>query len=142
MKLNVKLAEGAIRPVQASEGAACFDLYSLSVDANPELPYVEYDTGVRVSFDPDYVLLLFPRSSISETGFVLANSCGVIDSDYRGTIKFRFYDVLAPDENPPYPLGRRIGQFILIKKEKIELNICEELDYSVRGTGGFGSSGA
>lgn len=136
--LNVRLLTPESKPPQkSSSGAACFDLYATSETVLKGAPYIEYSTGIAVSFDPEYVALIFPRSSISNTGAVLANSTGVIDSDYRGEIKLRFYIPYTP----PYKVGDRIGQLMLIRKEEVEINVTDELDWTVRGTGGFGSSG-
>jgi len=65
----------------------------------------------------------------------LANSVGVVDSDYRGEISLRFYG------RPNYGLGDRIGQLIIVPYPKVELIEVKELSTTERGDGGFGSTG-
>lgn len=88
--------------------------------------------------------LIFPRSSIAKTDLALTNSVGVIDSGYRGEIKFKF--ALNTDDSKldfaTYKVGDRIGQLVIMPYPQIELVEAEELSDSERGTGGFGSSGA
>ncbi len=136
MILNVKkLYPGAQLPTQASPGSACFDLYANNWSCTDG--YDSYGTGIAVSFEHDFVGLIFPRSSISNTGASLANSVGVLDADYRGEIKLRMYRGNAM----PYVNGDRVGQILFVRKEEIEINETNELDWTVRGTGGFGSTG-
>jgi dUTP pyrophosphatase len=100
-----------------------------------------------VEIPPGYVGLLFPRSSITKKNFVLGNSVGVIDSDYRGEITFVFK--LIPEDSAAnlfkfskaYKQGERIGQLLLVECPKLEVIEVEELDDTERGSGGFGSSG-
>ena len=71
---------------------------------------------------------------------MLKNSVGVIDSSYRGEIKFRF---LLTDINrqSTYNIGDKIGQMIIIPYPQIEFDEVDELSDSERGTGGYGSTG-
>ena len=139
--VSIKLTHpDAIMPSYAKPGDAGMDLTAVSVryDVNEEL-YV-YDTGVSMAIPDGYVGLVFPRSSISKTGLSLANSVGVIDSAFRGSIllKFRSKNLVSPS----YKIGERIGQIMIIPRPFVTYQSVQELPSSERGTGGFGSTGA
>jgi dUTP pyrophosphatase len=89
MKLKIKkLDETAVVPSYAKEGDAGFDLTAVSVITAND--YIEYGTGLAVEIPVGHVGLIFPRSSVTSKDLMLKNSVGVIDSGYRGEIKFRF----------------------------------------------------
>lgn len=120
-------------PFKATVGAAGFDLTAVTIEYC--YSYTEYDTGIAVAIPEGYVGLVFPRSSISKKyQMSLANSVGVIDSDYRGTIKLRFRE---PADG--YEVGDRIGQLVIVPIPQVTF---EEgyLDETNRGHGGFGST--
>lgn len=83
---------------------------------------------------------LYPRSSISKTPLRLANSVGIIDAGYRGNL-MAVVDNLS---NESYTIlkGQRLFQICGRFLEPIHLNIVEELSDSIRGEGGFGSTGS
>lgn len=140
LELKVKrLVEHAMLPTQATEHSAGLDLYAIDYYHDHEYGFHEYGTGIAVEIPEGHVGLIFPRSSISKTGYALANCVGVIDSDYRGEIKFRFREV---EENlPKYEAGDRVGQLIVMPYPQVSLVEAKELSSTDRGTGGFGSSG-
>ena len=80
-----------------------------------------------------------PRSSVWKTGMVLSNCVGTIDEPYRGEVAAIFYHILP--NMPKYEVGDRVIQICLNKTEKIEFEEVDELTNTVRGTGGFGSTG-
>ena len=149
-----KLREDAIDPIRANENDAGVDLTAVDVKKayrkkfipHPVIPYeedvlsyIEYDTGIAVAIPKNYVGLLFPRSSVSNYDLDLANSVGVIDSGYRGSIKFRYK---ITDINPvSYKVGDKVGQLVIVPIPTIVYEEVDELDETERGTGGFGSSG-
>ena len=135
MKINIKLSNGAKMPEKAHSTDAGFDLTSVSIAYVGN--YVEYDTGVHIAIPEGHMGLIFPRSSVSKYDLTLANSVGVIDSDYRGPIKLRFKS-LGPTH---YKVGDRVGQLVIMPIPAVELGQVEELDDTVRSEGGFGSSG-
>lgn len=141
MTLELKfklLATNSKSPRRATPGAACFDLYVSN--AKPlGGDVIEYDCALAVEIPEGYVGLLFPRSSISERGQVFCNSVGVIDSDYRGSIKIRTYK--TSDVYDYYKIGERCGQLMLMPTMNASLKQVDELSESKRGAGGFGSSG-
>ena len=137
-----KLNNDAIIPKIADSGSAGLDFVAITekfvLDAG--INYIEYGTGLALEIPEGHVGLIFPRSSISSnTTLVLANSVGVIDSSYRGEIKFRFKSIV-PVGAKKYKIGDKIGQLIIIPYPKIELIESENLSETSRGAGGFGSS--
>lgn len=134
--LYFTLSEGATAPKHMSAEAAGFDLSAVSrADTDT---YIEYDTGVSFAIPEGFVGLVMPRSSVSQRHLSLANSVGVIDSDYRGTVKLRYYG----DPANAYKPGDRVGQIIFVPVPKVALVHADKLDDTKRSTGGFGSTGA
>lgn len=82
---------------------------------------------------------LRPRSSIWKTGMVLSNAVGTIDELYRGEVSAIFYHVFT--EMPRYRVGDRIGQIKLGFTLPIEFEEVDELGRTLRGDGGYGSTG-
>lgn len=140
MEVGVKkLDKNAVIPQYAKEGDAGLDLTAVSrkfVDEG-KYGYIEYDTGLAFEIPEGYVGLLFPRSSVSETGLILANCVGVVDSKYRGSVKCRFKYI--PNSNL-YNVGERIAQIIILPYPYIKLVEKEQLSETDRGDGGFGST--
>lgn len=134
-----KLDSKAVTPAYAKAGDAAVDLTAISLSKvdKDEFGYLEYGTGLAIEIPKGYVGLLFPRSSISNSGLILTNSVGVIDSGYRGEIKFRFKHI--PDTSF-YKVGDRIGQLIIMPYPQIEFEEVQELSSTERGEGGFGST--
>lgn len=134
-----KLNDKAIIPTIANKGDAGMDLtaISISITDNGDYGYMEYSTGLAVEIPKGYCGLLFPRSSISNTGLILANSVGLIDSGYRGEIKLRFKYIAGTKY---YDVGDRVGQLVIMKLHNIQIEEVNELASSERGEKGFGSS--
>lgn len=140
MKLKYKkLHEKAITPSYANDTDAGLDLYASSIDAKQYRKFV-YGTGIAIEIPEGHVGLLFPRSSVHKYSIRLSNCVGVIDSGYRGEIKFVF-DSMPELNMHRYKVGDRIGQLIVIPFPKLELNEVAKLSESDRGDKGFGSSG-
>lgn len=146
MQVKVKkLHADAVIPKYAKPGDAGLDLTAIS----QEYEYASgrrlqvYGTGLSFEIPEGYVGLIFPRSSISKTALSLTNCVGVIDSGYRGEVKFKFAldGGAAPSSSSTYKVGDRIGQLIIMPYPAIELIESETLSDSERGSGGFGSSG-
>lgn len=97
-----------------------------------------YDTGVVVVPPDGYYTRVVGRSSISKTGYTLANCEGIIDNAYRGTIKVALhkYDVMKPEIELPF----KIAQLIIEKRNDLPIEVIKEKPQSVRGEGGFGST--
>lgn len=97
-----------------------------------------YDTGIVVIPPDGYYTRVVGRSSISKTGYTLANCEGIIDNAYRGTIKVALhkYDVMKPEIELPF----KIAQLIIEKRNDLPIEVIKEKPQSVRGEGGFGST--
>lgn len=100
-----------------------------------------YDTGVAIAIPPSFVGLVFNRSSQGKKGITIPNSVGVIDSEYRGNVKV----LLRNDSNAHYTVNilDRIAQLVIVP---IVIPVLEQYEgdnwnNTVRGTGGFGSTG-
>lgn len=144
MKLNYKvLIEGTPKPAYQTDGAAGIDFCAMVVDGQEGAHVFDLEGGQRVhtglsfSIPKDYVGLIAPRSSLWRKGLALKNMLGVIDSDYRGEV------ILETQCNSAMqvPAGSRIAQMVIVYSPQFELCEVEELDETVRGVGGFGSTG-
>lgn len=135
-----KLNELAIIPSYAKNGDSGLDLTATSLEVidTGDYGYISYGTGLAIEIPTGYVGLIYPRSSISKTGHILANSVGVIDSGYRGEIQVRFKTI--PESNE-YKVGDKIAQLIIMPYPEIQFEEVEELSDTDRGKGGFGSTG-
>lgn len=134
MKLKIKkLTDNAIIPHYAKEGDAGMDLSCVSV--HEEDLFTQYGIGIAIQIPQGYVGLVFPRSSISKTNHLMANSVGVIDSGYRGEILVRMRG------KAEYLIGDRVAQLVITPVITAEIEAVNELEESSRGSGGFGSTG-
>ena len=150
MQVRVKkLHPDAVIPSYAKAGDAGMDMVAIDSTISEDGLYVEYGTGIAVEVPEGYVGLIFPRSSVSKTTMILSNHVGVIDSGYRGEIKFRFKDLNMQQDfdgswycdETVYEVGNKIGQLVILPYPQIELVEATELSDTDRGEGGFGSSG-
>lgn len=132
-----KLNESAVIPSYAKLGDAGLDLTAVSKNtvSDSDYGYIEYGTGLAVKIPTGYAGLIFPRSSISNTGMILANAVGLIDSGYRGEILLRFKYIAGTRY---YNIGEKIGQLVIVKIPHITLKEVKELDNTERGDKGFG----
>ena len=97
-------------------------------------------TGFSVAFSKDYEIQIRPRSGLAaKNNITVLNTPGTIDSDYRGEIKVIIYN--HGDKDFSVNNGDRIAQMILTPVIKIELEESNDLPETVRGEGGFGSTG-
>ena len=153
MQIKIKkLHKDAVIPSYAKHGDAGMDLTAISKHYD-DCGNVCFDTGLSFEIPNGFVGFLFARSSLSKTDLSLANHVGVIDSGYRGSVKFKFKPLgnvfedngaiinLHPASLTNYEVGDRIGQIIIMPVPKIELIEVDELSESERGDSGFGSTG-
>ena len=139
MKIKL-LTQNAKVPVYSTVGSAACDLFSsINCLVKPhDVTLVE--TGISIEIPIGYVGLVCPRSGLaSKSKITVVNSPGIVDSDYRGVIKVALIN--HSDVDYYVKEGDRIAQlmFTPIKLEMFE--IVDELADTVRGTGGFGSTG-
>lgn len=134
-----KLVPTAVEPKQGTPGSAGFDLTAVKKWEDPEhFDLVHYGTGLAVEIPEGYAGFIFPRSSCYKKAMSLTNCVGVIDSDYRGEIRAVFQRSLVI---PEYEAGERIMQMIILPIPEVEYVEVDELSETVRGTGGYGSTG-
>ena len=134
-----KLSTDAIIPSYAKEGDAGMDLTAITIDNDPNGFYTEYGTGLAMEIPEGHAGFIFPRSSASKTSQIQANCVGVIDSGYRGEIKVRLKEFGNPRKL--YQVGDRIAQIIILPVPNVIFEEVNELNTTVRGDGGFGSTG-
>lgn len=136
--LNVKIKKlnpNAIIPSYAKNGDAGLDVVAVSKRETDK--FIEYRTGLAFEIPKNHVMLIFPRSSLSNKDLILANSVGVIDSGYRGELFVRF----KKTGKDIYEVGDKIAQIIIIPYPTIKFKETEELSKTERGDGGFGHTG-
>lgn len=140
MIVNIKkLSDAAIIPSYAHDTDAGMDLTATGVEYK-DGNFI-YHTDLAFEVPEGYVMLLFPRSSNRKTEAYLTNSVGVVDSGYRGEVMITFKSRDREIIVPPYNVGDRIAQAIILPYPKITFNEVKELSASDRGTGGHGSTG-
>jgi len=136
MKIKIKrLHPEAKIPSYANPGDAGMDVFATSKEEKEK--FIEYGTGLSFELPSDHLILVFPRSSLSNKDLILANHVGVLDSGYRGELKLRF----KKTGKDIYEIGDKIGQIIVMPFPKIDFEETENLSDSSRGQGGFGSTG-
>jgi len=97
-------------------------------------------TGLSVAFPEEYEIQIRPRSGLAaKNNITVLNTPGTIDSDYRGELKIILFN--HGNENFQINNSDRIAQMILTPIIKMELQETDELPDTVRGEGGFGSTG-
>lgn len=141
MKIRIKLQEGAKAPFLSTKGSGGYDLCAY-LPTIPNLVWprktVSVDTGVFMEIPEGYVGLMIPRSSLQKKGLEMANTVGVIDSDYRGQIR-----ILLRETEGRCKLienGDKLVQLVIVPIPQIEFDIVDELSNTKRGSGGFGST--
>ena len=137
-----KLHENATVPTYGSAYAAGADLYACEeadvVIAPSETKLIH--TGLAMEIPEGLVGLIYARSGLaSKKGLAPANKVGVIDSDYRGEIMVALHN--HGTEARTIANGERIAQIVFAPYFSAEFTVVDELSDTVRGAGGFGSTG-
>lgn len=135
-----KLYADAKLPVKGSLHAACYDVYAYSVERDYQ-GLVTYGLGFATEIPEGYMAVVVPRSNLSKHKWMLGNSVGIIDSDYRGEwmVKLRSFEGVYA--SAPYQVGERVAQIYFQKVEDVQIEEVDELSSTERGAGGFGSTG-
>jgi dUTP pyrophosphatase len=132
--------EGLDLPGYASIGAAGMDIVSAEdVTIAPDARHA-VATGFAVAIPTGFEIQVRPRSGLAlKHGITVPNTPGTIDSDYRGELKV----ILINHGSAPFAIlrGDRIAQLVLAPVTQASWLEVSELDETVRGTGGFGSTG-
>lgn len=143
MKIKTKIVrEGAKLPFRATEGSAGADVFACIEDEVTIEPgkTKTIPLGIAVEIPMGYGGFIFSRSSLgTKYGITLPNCVGVIDSDYRGELCVPLINLGNTDfliKN-----GDRIAQLVILPVESAEYEAVDNLSETVRGEGGFGSTG-
>ena len=134
----VRRCELAVLPKKAGENEVGYDLTIIKKVKEIDPYTIMYDTGIIVKPPQNHYIEIIARSSIVKSGWILANSVGVIDPTYRDTLKvvLKRVDLSQPEVELP----SKICQLVLRKMESnIPVKEVYELDETER-TGGFGST--
>ncbi|PYI19213.1 deoxyuridine 5'-triphosphate nucleotidohydrolase [Aspergillus japonicus CBS 114.51] len=133
-----KLTPSGRAPTRGSAFAAGYDLYSAKDTVIPSKGKALVDTGIAIAVPEGTYGRIAPRSGLASKHFI-DTGAGVIDADYRGEVKvllFNFSDVDFEIKE-----GDRVAQLVLERIYTPEVTVVEKLEESVRGAGGFGSTG-
>lgn len=138
-------------PVRGSLHAAAMDVFAHSIE---ELPNgkVKIGLGFATEIPKDYMGVIVPRSNITRHFWIMNNSYGVIDSDYRGEwmvifspLPFKYkndtFSIVRLENEFPYQVGERVAQIYFQPKTDVDFKMVGELSDTERGIGGFGSTG-
>ena len=134
-----KLHEDVKLPVKGSPHAACFDVYAHRI-ISETAGKVTVKLGFATEIPEGYKGVIVPRSNLTKYHWVMNNSIGVIDADYRG----EWMVIFSPTSfnfGFPYEVGDRVAQIYFDEVVDVEFEEVGELNESDRGIGGFGSTG-
>lgn len=149
-----------VEPLRCSDLASGYDIWAVRViDPKKELddperivdslpltlePYksVMIGIGISISVPPGFICQLIPRSGLAREGIIVENGIGLIDADYTGEVGV----LLGNHSNRPFTIepGMRIAQLLFSRLESpvfVEVETIDDLPATIRGIGGFGSSG-
>ena len=146
MKIDLKILDVRLRanlPAYATSGSAGLDLRAC-LDAPVTLGANAWQlvpTGIAIYLhNPGYAALILPRSGLGHKhGIVLGNLVGLIDSDYQGQLMVSAWN----RSDVPFTIEpmERIAQMVIVPVMQAEFNVVEEFVATVRGEGGYGSTG-
>ena len=143
VKVLIKRLSSDVKlPSYKTSGASGMDLMAFiksPIKIKPKTSFL-IPTGLSLAFSKDYEVQIRPRSGLAaKNNMSVLNTPGTIDSDYRGEIKVILYN----HGNNDFVVnnGDRIAQIILVPVIKMELEETNNLPKTIRGEGGFGSTG-
>ena len=143
VKVLIKKIDPSVElPSYKTEGASGMDIMAFlkkPIEIKPKTSSV-ISSGLVVAFSEDYEIQIRPRSGLAaKNNISVLNTPGTIDSDYRGELKIILYN--HGHKSFIVNNGDRIAQMVLMPIVKMELEESDHLPLSVRGDGGFGSTG-
>lgn len=143
MKVAIKkLDESAVVPTYGSEFAAGADLYACiksDIVIKPHETAV-VPTGIAIELPVGYAGLIYARSGLAtKKGLAPANKVGVVDCDYRGEVKVALHN--HSEIAQTVASGERVAQLVITPYITASFVVADELSDTVRGAGGFGSTG-
>ena len=145
-RIDIRILDPRLKdspPHYATPGSAGLDLRAC-LEAPLHLPpggTILVPTGMAIHLaDPGLAAMILPRSGLGHKyGIVLGNLVGLIDSDYQGELMVSVWN-RGRESFTLNPLDR-IAQLVVVPVLQVGFNVVDEFDVSVRGTGGFGSTG-
>lgn len=140
IRVQIKRMEDGRIPTKGTAGAAAWDCYArTSCTVVAGQPPVLVPLGFAMEIPSGYHAKILPRSSTGlKTPLRMANSCGIIDSDYRGEVMMI---AEAVREDWHIEVGERVAQMLIERNEPVVLVEVDALSQTTRGEGGFGSTG-
>ena len=138
-----KINPNAIVPTYGSLYSAGADLYACIEENLVIAPHetVLIKTGLSIEIPEGYAGLIYARSGLaSKKGLAPANKVGVVDSDYRGEVMVALHN--HSEKSAEIECGERVAQLVIAPFLKAEFNVVDSLSDTVRGDGGFGSTGS
>ena len=137
----MRLTDAARAPLRAHEGDAGYDLFAAEAAVLGPGERASVGTGIAVAIPEGCAGLVLPRSGLAmRHGIGVVNAPGLIDSGYRGEVRVLLLNTDRSESFEVEP-GDRIAQLVISRVESPELMELPSLDETVRGVGGFGSSG-
>jgi dUTP pyrophosphatase len=136
-----RLDEAAIAPVRAHSDDAGYDLHAAEAATLAPGERASVGTGIAIAIPDGNAGLVLPRSGLAARhGITLVNAPGLIDACYRGELRVL---LLNTDRDATFEIapGDRIAQLVIVRHETPELVEVATLEETVRGAGGFGSTG-
>jgi dUTP pyrophosphatase len=136
-----RLNPAATLPSKAHPGDAGYDLHAAEAVTIGPGERASVGTGIAIELPPRHAGLVLPRSGLAARhGIALVNAPGLIDEGYRGEVRVL---LLNTDRAEPFEVapGDRIAQLLVTPVAGPDVVEADELGATVRGVGGFGSSG-
>ena len=136
-----RLSKSARPPTRAHDDDAGFDLHAAEEASLGPGERISVGTGVAVAIPEGQAGLVLPRSGLAARhGISVVNAPGLIDAGYRGEVRVL---LLNTDREASFEIvvGDRIAQLVIVRHEAPALEEVPSLDETVRGAGGFGSTG-
>ena len=143
VKVLVKKLDPKVQlPSYKTKGSSGMDLMAFIKDPITILPNTSniVPTGISVAIEDNFEIQIRPRSGLAaKSNITVLNTPGTIDSDYRGEIKV----ILFTHSNKEFVVNNndRVAQMVLSPVIKVNFEEVEELPITIRGSGGFGSTG-
>jgi dUTP pyrophosphatase len=141
MEIEVKVLHPSARlPGRAHPGDAGADLCSVEELVIPARERRDVGTGLALAIPAGYAGFVLPRSGLAfKHGIMVVNSPGLIDAGYRGEVRVSLYN--SGNDDFLVKVGERIAQLVVQRVEEPTFVESGALEQTVRGQGGFGSSG-
>ncbi len=140
IKIKVKRVHPEAKlPKRATPRSACYDLYTCEDIILVQGNTVKARTGLVFEIPIGFYVQILPRSGFAADGILVPNSPGIIDSDYRGEVKVLLFTSIAKFKL--IRKGTRIAQCVICRSLPYKFTWVDEVSDTVRGEGGFGSTG-